>query len=302
MVRTKLGFKKIYKIVKDILEIMEIDLSSQTGRKKKYSDALIITMFLRQTLMNYSYREVIYEAKEFFEEVPVVSNYYYRVKTLPKTLLKIILKKLSKILLEEKEVKYIITDGTGFSFNDIYPIKYLRGLEIKEVKNHIRILPTIAITEDNKRIVLCAEEDRAYASEIKMLERTFKNIDLSKFKGKPFIADKGFDSNRVIEKIIEFGLKPAIRVKETFRYPVKSKLRKMSKRNWSKWGRYRFLIESLFGSVKQKLDSNFRVKNQEIAEKMGLAVFVLYNMYLLIIFFLFLFIYFTLLFSNISSF
>lgn len=88
-----------------------------------------------------------------------------------------------------------------------------------------------------------------------------------------------------MEDIAKSGIELAIRVKETFRINIKHPLRKKSKEGWNKFGRYRYLIESLFGNVNQKLGFHFRVKNQEIAKKMGLAVFAIYNMYLLVIFF-----------------
>ncbi|OAQ19836.1 Mobile element protein [Thermosulfurimonas dismutans] len=84
-----------------------------------------------------------------------------------------------------------------------------------------------------------------------------------------------------MEKLVELGLKPAIKVKETFRQKVKHPLRKDSRIFWEKWGRNRYLIESLFGTVKLKIGSHFRVRKEEIAQKRGLAAFVLYNMYLL---------------------
>ncbi len=56
---------------------------------------------------------------------------------------------------------------------------------------------------------------------------------------------------------------------------------KASKEYWRQWSKNRYLIESLFGSVKLKMGSHFRLKNEEIAQKRGLAVFVLYNMCLL---------------------
>ncbi|WP_068549908.1 hypothetical protein [Thermosulfidibacter takaii] len=58
-------------------------------------------------------------------------------------------------------------------------------------------------------------------------------------------------------------------------------MRKESKVLWDKWGKNRYLFESLFGTIKLKMGSHFRVKDKEIAQKMGLAVFLLYNMYML---------------------
>jgi hypothetical protein len=51
-------------------------------------------------------------------------------------------------------------------------------------------------------------------------------------KGLPFIADKGYDSIRVIQKILDIGLIPAIKVKETLRVK-KHPLRQLSKENWN---------------------------------------------------------------------
>lgn len=58
-------------------------------------------------------------------------------------------------------------------------------------------------------------------------------------------------------------------------------MRKESKVLWDKWGKNRYLFESLFGTIKLKMGSHFRVKDKEIAQKMGLAAFLLYNMYML---------------------
>jgi hypothetical protein len=44
-------------------------------------------------------------------------------------------------------------------------------------------------------------------------------------KGLPFIADKGYDSISVIQKILDVGLIPAIKIKQTLRMKIKHSLR-----------------------------------------------------------------------------
>ncbi|OAQ21816.1 transposase [Thermosulfurimonas dismutans] len=279
MRRSKLRLKTIFKITRAIIN--EKPLAFR-GRPKTYSDAFIISIFLYQTLKNLSYREALEEAFDILGRRPALSTYHYRVSKFPKQSLKILLQELArKLLAKEHHLFSFISDGTGFSYHDLYPLKFLRGSEIRKVKAHIRVVPIIGVTSSGKRIVITAETGGPYASEVKLLLEALTEIDPVTFKAECLIADKCYDSLKVMEKLVELGLKPAIKVKETFRQKVKHPLRKDSRIFWEKWGRNRYLIESLFGTVKLKIGSHFRVRKEEIAQKRGLAAFVLYNMYLL---------------------
>jgi predicted transcriptional regulator len=57
------------------------------------------------------------------------------------------------------------------------------------------------------------------------------------------IADKGYDSISVIQKILDVGLIPVIKIKQTLRMKIKHSLRKLSKENWLKYGKKRYRIE-----------------------------------------------------------
>jgi hypothetical protein len=48
-------------------------------------------------------------------------------------------------------------------------------------------------------------------------------------KGLPFIADKDYDSINIIQKILDVGLIPAIKIKQTLRVKIKHPLRQLSK-------------------------------------------------------------------------
>ena len=146
----------------------------------------------------------------------------------------------------------------------------------------------IAVTSSGRRIVLTAETGEAYASEVRLLLEALEDLESEALKGTYFIADKCYDSIEIMEKLEELKITAAIRVKETFRKEVRHPLRKKSKVFWEEYGKQRYLIESLFGTIKFKLGSHFKVKDKEIAQKMGLAVFVLYNMYLRMALFMFL--------------
>ena len=86
---------------------------------------------------------------------------------------------------------------------------------------------TIWIFGTDSALILGCETGKAYASEIKMLNQILNKVDF--IKRLPFIADKGYDSINVIQKILDIGLIPAIKIKETFRMKIKHSLRQLSK-------------------------------------------------------------------------
>ncbi|MEJ5299417.1 MAG: transposase [Thermodesulforhabdaceae bacterium] len=138
----------------------------------------------------------------------------------------------------------------------------------------------------SQRVIATVETGSAYASEVKLLMRALDQIDWLNLENQCLIADKCYDSISLMEIFEKARLKHVIRVKETPRQKVGHPLRKASKALWKEYEDQRYLIESLFGTIKQKIDPNFRVKVDDITQNKALAVFVLYNMYLLVTLFL----------------
>jgi hypothetical protein len=102
-----------------------------------------------------------------------------------------------------------------------------------------------------------------------------KQVDF--IKGLPFIADRGYDSVNTIQKILDTGIILAIKVKETFRMRTRHPLRRLSNQNWSEYGKKMYRIESLFGNIKNKANSVFRAKREDIAKKLAIALAILWN-------------------------
>jgi len=275
--------KKLYALVKQFVErVSPYQQTTKRGRPRKYSDILIITLWLYQTLNRYSYRETLEKAKQEGFNIPALSDYHYRVKMLDKELLKLLLGECAKFLLHEKEdkIQFYITDATGFTFGEKYNLKWHRGTEIRKVSSHVRLEVVIAVVENGKKIIAGVESGGPYASEIKMLRKVLERIQ--SLKRVPFIADKGYDAVDILQKLLEKGFEPAIKIKETFRMEIKHPLRKVSKENWEKYGKERYMIEQIFGSIKQKIGSSFNLIREDLARKAALACAILWNFYILV--------------------
>ncbi len=82
MRRSGLTLKHLYSFVKSYFQRIEnIEPVKKRGRPKTFEDALIVTLWLYQTLYKLSYREVLEVVKHEGFHVPVPGD-YYRVKQL----------------------------------------------------------------------------------------------------------------------------------------------------------------------------------------------------------------------------
>jgi hypothetical protein len=108
-------------------------------------------------------------------------------------------------------------------------------------------------------------------------------------KGLPFIADKGYDAVDIIESLLDRRFEPAIRIKETMRMSIRYPLRKLSNENWKRYGKMRYRVEQLFGSIKQKVGSSFKLLREDLSRKASIACAILWNFWVLATYLFFLF-------------
>jgi hypothetical protein len=196
-------------------------------------------------------------------------------------LLKSILEECAKLLLEDKQILCYIADATGFGFGDKSPtpatpkLNWERGTQIRTVQSHVRLEVIMVVDENKRRIITAVEAGGPYESEIEMLRKALKRLKPQ--KGLPFITDKGYDAVDIIESLLDRGFEPAIRIKETMRMGIRHPLRKLSNENWKRYGEMRYSVEQLFGSIKQKIGSSFKLLREDLSRKASIACAILWN-------------------------
>ena len=65
------------------------------------------------------------------------------------------------------------------------------------------------------------------------------------------------------------------------RMSIRHPLRKLSNENWGRYGRMRYRVEQLFGSIKQKIGSSFKLLGEDLARKASVACAILWNFWVL---------------------
>ncbi len=233
----RLNFQQLLKLTKNYMHRRGQALvrylhpfKTKRGRPTKYPDDLILTLLFLQVAWKLSFRDLEHFAVQTFgrENVPDFSTYYYRLKKLPPTLLIDFLNFISRRLLGKyhRQVRFLIVDGTGFKYDELYPLKILRGHKI---------------------------------------------------------GDKAYDSVRFIELVTSTGLKPYVKVKESSRKSVRSEVRLKAKRVVESEGvyRYRGLVESIFGEIKQEIGSYERTRSFHLTRLFVVAKFILFNLWVL---------------------
>jgi len=261
------------------------------GRPYKYPEYYILYLMLIARLHNLSIRDTLRYArgiipkeirKDAGRKVPVVSNYWYRMVKMDKEIIEEFMIYVARRYLKkagEEAYIYAIIDGTGFSYKEIYPMKFYRGEKIKKIKNHVKIVIMAAFNKEwRKGIVIGIKSGRGYSSEIRLA----KEMKIGYEGWEYLLGDKAYDDKKWMKRWIEKEKEVLIGIREGIWQKVKDETRKRVKEKVEKSEiyRYRWRIENVNGNVKEKMGRHIRVKNEEIAEKMAMIGYLLYNIYM----------------------
>jgi hypothetical protein len=277
MRRTTVSPKQIYAFANEFLAAQRRQGRYGPGRPKLYNDALIISIACVQNLYSFSFRETLEFCESQYAFLPVLSGYHYRLRQLPADTIRKFIEFLGAKIKEEGKTKIslFIVDGTGFSYKDDYPMKFYRGIEIRKIRAHVKV-GALAGVLGKKRFILSAMAGPPYTHDLKLIEPLLPVIN----SGGYVLGDKIFDCIRFIQKILAAGCFPAIDIKESRLYSIKSPFRLFSKyyAGIKELYKNRTLIEGLFGNLKQPLSSHIKTFNLNIAQNFALLRFALYNM------------------------
>lgn len=284
MRRTAIRPAKIYELAQEFLNKPKAaTINSKGGRPRLYDDALVLTIACVQNLHQFSYREALEFCGDIFPTIPTLSTYHYRLKRFSSGAGQEFIEFLGKKITEtaHQEVRFFIVDGTGFSFDDVYPMNYHRGMEIRKIRAHVKVA-ALARVFGNHRFALSASAGRPYASELHLSLPLIEKIEPE--PNSYVLGDKGFDCIELLRIIRQKKCHPVIPAKSGRRMRICDQLRILSNKNAQNHEFYskRTLIEGLFGNTKQKLSSHIKVFKLRIAKFFALLRLALFNMSVLV--------------------
>jgi len=280
MRRTLVKPLRIHELAKAYLASQPLPLDrSRGGRPRTFDDAMILALLGIQNLYQLSFREALEFSEDYFRELPSLATYHYRIQKLPLELVQEFVTYVGnqiRAMDPEPNPNLVIMDGSGFSYHDVYPMSFYGGLEIRKIQAHVKAAALVGLL-NKKRFVLSARAGPPYTGDTKLVEPMLNNLHQP---DSYVLGDKGFDSIKLLELILDKHWTPVIDMKAGRINKIKHPLRQLSKANVIQLGLYtkRTLIEGLFGNLKQKLSSHVRIFNLATAEKFVLMRFALLNM------------------------
>ena len=162
-----------------------------------------------------------------------------------------------------------MVDGTGVGYNTPFYLRSKRGLEIRKIRSHVKLV-VFCYWQGGRNWVVDVEVGKAYSDEGLLPYGT--NI----------VGDKLYGMRvDVLRKMESLGYEPIVRSEDTMRVKVKSEERRRANQRAKEKerilkGRYR--IEQVFGSIKRAYGSYLDVKGEPVAKLMVLGMFILRNM------------------------
>lgn len=285
MRRTAIKPKQIYQLARKYIASRP-GQESQGGRPRTFDNSLILTIASIQNLHQFSFREALEYCEDFFKDLPTLATYHYRLSKLPPDIPRGFIEYLAseiKSFPNAQKVRFFIADGTGFSYHDLYPLKIHRGLDIRKIKAHVKAAALVGVF-GKRRFILSAATGPAFSGETKLIKPLLEALPaVPKTSRRYFLADKGFDSLKIMKTAKDLGLIPVIPIKQHKLHRFIDPLREASQARSENKSIYkkRALVESLFGNVKQKLSSHVRIFKLNIAETFVLLRLALFNMAIL---------------------
>jgi len=272
----------------------------QEGRPVKYSHETILLAFVIKISLNLSFRETEEYLRKYLppDEVPDHTTLYYRFKQFPIEKIEKLIKQTAKQIIKaqgKKEIYTAIADGTGFGYDEAYYLNHKRGAQIRKVKSHIKT-EIVAGVVGNKKFVLSVKTDKAYTDENKLLLQILED-EFFEIRGRYFLGDSYYGKNvKVLQKLYELGFDVIVPVKDTLRKKVRNEYRLKAKNNYEKefkkkvYKKNRYKVEQLIGNVKNWFGDRFNTKSFDMAQRFVLVSFLLYNLYMLVRLYFFVFI------------
>lgn len=276
----EMTLKDIIWLVKKIGKIK--DSKNKRGRPRKYSESLIIALLFLKVIQQLSFRELIYWARQILGEVPALSTLHYRFRKISlKVIRKIEQAIIDEILKENEDKKFIeiITiDGTGFGYDQIYRLNYMRGQEIREVSSHVKVVAIVGTLKEGINVVLRVALGPPYSDERKLGEPLLEDLDI---KSKLIIADKLYGMKiSMLEKFLKIAKKVIIPIQDTLRHSVKNPVRLAVKKCYEEnKGLYcnRYIIEQTFAKIKNSYGRCEGAVLSQLAKLYSYVKFVAYN-------------------------
>ncbi len=220
-------------------------------------------MLIIKEVYQLSFRETIQLSKDYFKRVPSLRDFHYRASKL-KNVIQILIKFIHDYL-QKGSAEVIIVDGTGIGYRKKTQLNWMRGTQVRKVRDHIRC--EVVMTKGRYKLIQYVEVDKRYASEIRMLERILQKIGLS---GKKFLADRLYDVKWLRGYLGRKGIRAVIRVRRNGVGREDVDLDEYKERNE---------IEGLFGVIKSKVGGYVAAYREDMAMVMALVKFLAWNMY-----------------------
>lgn len=286
MRRTAIKPKRLYRLAREYLATRPTaPPNPRGGRPRTYDDALILTIASIQNLNQYSFREALEYCEDHFSELPALSSYHERLSRFTSAAAQGFVAFVGSKIREASRTTpkgrhLFVMDGTGFSYHDVYPMRFHRGTELRKVRTHVKIAALMGFV-GTRRFVISARAAGPYAGETTLIQPQLEALPRGRGS---ILGDKGYDSTRIMRTIKAKGYRPVIPIKRgrnlvTVRNPLRLEAEaNAQKRLYKK----RPLIEGLFGNVKQKLSSHIKIFKLEIAKTFALLRFALLNISVLI--------------------